>query len=287
MPDPLLAVPPPDPLDTSRLQTLETDAHCVGCSYNLRGLSERGLCPECGTPVALSLGGSRLRNAARGYLSTLSRGIVWIISGTIICSALAAVGFFFWRTTVGLLSAAGVSLGWLAMTAVLCWGYWQLTVPNPQGEHQGGSVGSRRFTRMAICVWAFIQVVQTLFALAPASAGLAGTSLAAHLGRSGLVFLQVPTLLAIFFGTFRHLGNLARRIPNIELIRRIETFMWVLPLLCTVGILACLAGPVVAIVLYVLLLVELRRHILLAIDWQTSAGYAHSAPSDAGNRVHM
>jgi len=31
------------------------DVHCVKCEYNLRGLSETGLCPECGSSIAVSL----------------------------------------------------------------------------------------------------------------------------------------------------------------------------------------------------------------------------------------
>lgn len=35
-------------------QTLDVDVHCHQCGYNLRGLSEPGRCPECGTPIAES-----------------------------------------------------------------------------------------------------------------------------------------------------------------------------------------------------------------------------------------
>ena len=30
---------------------------CVGCGYDLRELSEDGVCPECGTPIARSRAG--------------------------------------------------------------------------------------------------------------------------------------------------------------------------------------------------------------------------------------
>lgn len=35
---------------------IDRDTHCIQCSYNLRGLSERGRCPECGAPIEASLG---------------------------------------------------------------------------------------------------------------------------------------------------------------------------------------------------------------------------------------
>ena len=40
---------------------LEDDLACVACSYNLRGLSPDGACPECGTTVERSTRGNLLR----------------------------------------------------------------------------------------------------------------------------------------------------------------------------------------------------------------------------------
>ena len=34
---------------------ITVDVRCVQCEYNLRGLSESGLCPECGSSIAVSL----------------------------------------------------------------------------------------------------------------------------------------------------------------------------------------------------------------------------------------
>ena len=34
---------------------ITTDIRCVTCEYNLRGLSETELCPECGSSIAVSL----------------------------------------------------------------------------------------------------------------------------------------------------------------------------------------------------------------------------------------
>jgi hypothetical protein len=36
--------------DTSAIE--DDDRRCRSCSYRLRGLPERGTCPECGTPYA-------------------------------------------------------------------------------------------------------------------------------------------------------------------------------------------------------------------------------------------
>src|SRR5581483_4291904 len=44
---------PPVPVVLGR--ELGGDLHCVVCSYNLRGLSIRAICPECGTAVRATI----------------------------------------------------------------------------------------------------------------------------------------------------------------------------------------------------------------------------------------
>lgn len=54
----------------------ETDILCEGCGYTLNGLPETGNCPECGKPIAQSLGGHRklsefeIRPSLRTFLVT-------------------------------------------------------------------------------------------------------------------------------------------------------------------------------------------------------------------------
>lgn len=42
-------------MDVPKHSTIEGDIECVGCRYNLRGLSRLGNCPECGSPIAKSI----------------------------------------------------------------------------------------------------------------------------------------------------------------------------------------------------------------------------------------
>ena len=42
------------------LPALASDLACRKCGYHLRGLPTNGMCPECGTPVAISLRGPLL-----------------------------------------------------------------------------------------------------------------------------------------------------------------------------------------------------------------------------------
>src|SRR5262245_16191872 len=45
----------PAPCASGEAALLEEDAACLGCGYNLRGLTIGGVCPECAEPVVRSL----------------------------------------------------------------------------------------------------------------------------------------------------------------------------------------------------------------------------------------
>jgi hypothetical protein len=59
----------------------------------------------------------------------------------------------------------------------------------------------------------------------------------------------------------RYTRLLARRIPDALIERRTKTYLWRLPLLCTLGILFCGLGPLIAVAMYCLLLNRLRVHV--------------------------
>ena len=54
--------------------SVEGDIPCRKCSYNLRGLPLDGRCPECGTPVGVSVNGELLRYSDPEFIQTLRRG---------------------------------------------------------------------------------------------------------------------------------------------------------------------------------------------------------------------
>ncbi len=62
-------------------QFIDADVVCRCCSYNLRGLYPEGRCPECGTPVGISLQGDLLRFAEPAWVEILARGIRFILWG--------------------------------------------------------------------------------------------------------------------------------------------------------------------------------------------------------------
>lgn len=54
---------------------------CIECGYDVRGLSEPGHCPECGTDLARSSAGLLLRNADAAWLRGVVRGVAWMRFG--------------------------------------------------------------------------------------------------------------------------------------------------------------------------------------------------------------
>ncbi len=51
---------------------------CITCDYDLQGLPESALCPECATPVARSTADRRLRNANFNWLTCTTHAITWL-----------------------------------------------------------------------------------------------------------------------------------------------------------------------------------------------------------------
>jgi len=118
------------PLQTG---SVETDAPCHRCGYNLRGLAINGCCPECGIEVAVSLGGDHLRYCEPVYVRRLATGCNWIASG--IKWSLVAVFFFRLFACAGAISPKFQIL--IASILVLAWslaqgvGGWLMTASDP------------------------------------------------------------------------------------------------------------------------------------------------------------
>lgn len=66
------------------------DCPCIGCDYNLRGLSDEGRCPECGQLVAPSLIAQRERGWSAASLRRVRRVIVLLLA-SMVMAALAGL----------------------------------------------------------------------------------------------------------------------------------------------------------------------------------------------------
>ena len=115
---PVIFVRPPEDPNA----TIETDTPCRKCSYNLRGLTHGGRCPECGTPVGLSTFGDLLRYSDPNWLVTLGRGIGYILWGILVAIVVMILGaFFLQRSNPGGQEWLGIVAGLLGV-----YGAWLL-----------------------------------------------------------------------------------------------------------------------------------------------------------------
>lgn len=64
---------------------VQDDIACRKCAYNLRGLSLAGRCPECGSPVGVSVQGNLLRYSDPAWIDALAKGL-WITLWAIVAS---------------------------------------------------------------------------------------------------------------------------------------------------------------------------------------------------------
>lgn len=195
--------------------TIAWDSPCKRCGYNLRGLSETGRCPECGTPVSLSLRGDQLRFSDPDWLDKVATGlgiIFWMM-------VLGTVGGFL----VGLVSAnnqiAGALLG-LVASAVNVYGVWLLTERDPSHVGEDKWATARRAVRVTLIIGLLAYPLQ--FALA----SLGG--LRPEFVILFAILIGVIMLIGFYgqFATFQYYEWLARRVPDHKLGDRAKFLRW-------------------------------------------------------------
>ncbi len=153
------AAPTPDPATGGTLPaTLSPDGRfCIGCAYMLTGLAWEGVCPECGTSIALSVREPTLANADRAYITRIRSGLSLVLGGTM------TILFFFaaklmYGTAMHFLGAgpgpAAVEvvtqcLGLLILFVVMA-GYWKYTEPDPGQVALEVTKSARSYIRLAV-----------------------------------------------------------------------------------------------------------------------------------------
>lgn len=211
-------------------KVISEDTPCRRCGYNLRGLTATGLCPECGTPIALSLVGNLLRQADPEWLERLRLGAslkLWNIALSILvdvaAGAIVAAGLP--QPQFKIIGIAGGALG--------LWATFLITSQEPRIALQEDPITLRKAIR--VC----------------AAAAFVGSVLSnANTPGNWAVAVQVVVALLSLVGMFVAWGELlyfrrfAHRIPDPKLAKSTTLLMWVGPI---TGGLAIVLGLVVAL----------------------------------------
>jgi hypothetical protein len=236
---------PPVPASTLDASgAVRIDAPCRKCAYNVRGLRVEGRCPECGTPVRVSLHGDLIRFSMPDWVETLHRG-ARIIVYTIVMMGLAII--------LGLVADRSGNLGWALHPLLVAWlaisagwvffiiGAWHLTAPDPSRLGEGRYGTARNLARVGLVVG----ISHTFLDMAAMYQGMLLSPLRVIAGLAGFVWLMGHLAL------LHHLSKVALRIPDTALSRQARLLLWAIGLsygsLLVLGsggeLLMSLAGP--------------------------------------------
>ena len=197
---------------------VEQDAPCRRCGYNLRGLALAGQCPECGTPVGVSVQGDWLRYSDPQFVQTLRRGVSFILWSIL----LTIVVFFVAFALRGMGRRSMPIANLIALVAYVpgIIGGWLLTVPDPSGLGENLYGAARKLIRITLIIGAvnrFVDFVVSASGPLPPSVRMTLQTIGFAAAIAGLVGQ---------FAQLNYLSKLALRIPDPSLSKSARSIMW-------------------------------------------------------------
>lgn len=209
--------------------TINTHVRCVRCGYDLHGLPVDGVCAECECPVRRSLEIDNLGNADPHYLRSLRLGATLFCAGCAfgVGSSILSWVSMYWPSMR--LPQALTFLIWIFTLLVTYSGFYFLSRPDPAQRGGSWSPDSRVLARVALVLRLIVQLVLILHQFNSAGAG---SNVPARLMLGSMTLLQ-----AVFLGACAHyVRGLFVRIGRHSLAQAARMFIWLLPVLCLVGL---------------------------------------------------
>jgi hypothetical protein len=276
------AVFPPTP-DSDSVSMVAGACSCVHCSYELRGLPITGQCPECGLPIADSLKGFLLQHAAPEYIKKITGGLSLVLNMILLMVASFIAMIFVASVLLPTTALTGRSFQFIAQLVMFlisigsALGYYRFSEPDPGYAVTEQPNAARSVLRITVIVSVILGTVGLAIGIgggaapfsfgmpiggaAPARPGTAPAAPLLMLVSVALVLLGLAAWAVQFVCTIRYTRWLASRVPDQKIIKRCRTYIWLLPLLTTVGYFACGLGPLIALILYWNILDRLRKHL--------------------------
>lgn len=267
--------PVPPPVQAQEVDLSQTDVLCRRCRFNLRGLTPERNCPECGFPIERTLQGDPLILSSPGYLRKLSIGLAWILVSTIVQIGLSLVGAAAGFVAAFLVASGGMTAFpyWsqivmviisIPLSLALLYGWWMFSTPDP--DITSVTASDSGDSPRIIVRWMTVLLVVTSL-LSGVSTVMRGDPTEVDFFVIGIGLLATLGSILQFFASLYYVRWIARRMQDASLVEKAARYVWMLPLIYIAGM-CVIVGPLVALVLYVLLLNQLRKGINFMIAQQ-------------------
>ena len=239
--------------------------HCIRCGYDLAGLSRDHTCPECGTAVEQSYAPDLIENRSLEFLTSLHSGLKLVFFGIIAMICMTVLGILasilLALSSLGGMTALDLAISILntVISLVILLGWWRITTPDPGRVSGGLDVRPRRIIRFTLCVQ--LAASALFLALEPfVNSNNLTTANPLDAVYMGVGLVSLIAWGVQFFAAMLYIRWLARRVPDYKLEADAKRFMWLGPVLYIPG--SCiLVGPLIALVMYLVMLNTLRRHV--------------------------
>ncbi len=234
-------------------QKIRIDIPCRACGYSLRSLALDQACPECGVAVSASVPSNGLVFSNSRWLVRVARGCLFL-PVTLFVAIACGMGLGFieewmlqpaqrveWRFQL-IVGAFQV-----AVTVLLVYAFWMLTLPEPGRNQRHIRWSTRRIARVLILSSLIVN------ALPGVVLQLIAFSAWPTIGAPGLDILRWTSSLLSSgcgllgcIGLFFYAASMALRIPNDRLARRTDLVRWGLGCALVLGFILQLFPAVVS-----------------------------------------
>jgi hypothetical protein len=217
---------------------IEQEIKCLGCGYNLRGLSPASACPECSQSVQSSIQALDLKNYNNGWIKAVGAGAQMMIAALLFRAHIPIVYLLQYVDTPEtkvvrkFFHGRDIQLGLLALELVTyLLGVWLITAAPDRLLNDKPQTGQEISLRYLLRLFTVILTPYLMLnSLVPAQYGFS------EFVRAGMGFLMRFVELAVPFMFWLLIQkDLAVRVSQTGLAQQARLIKWIIPILILIG----------------------------------------------------